>query len=258
MGSPLPQGARPSYTFGGSGGGGDSESAEDQQHQQQQGSEFAFSCGEISGALTLYFVAGQNEADEGRLFIGPHAPEHRQVNTAVLVALSRALARRIFELHRGHRNQQLMIRQQKSSASIKAELAARHELALELESAKSVALTQLQQVQDDNETLRAQLRAEKGVAAEAVQAHKNLAKQLQRVTTDLKSESSRELTDVKAEAHRAETVAQAELARRDAIIAMLRDERKAGDKAKRELAVSLEREKSLDTNRYEVGEDERG
>jgi hypothetical protein len=39
---------------------------------------------------------------------------------------------------------------------------------------------------------------------------------------------------------------------------MLRDERKAGDKAKRELAVSLEREKSLDTNRYEVGEDERG
>jgi hypothetical protein len=184
--------------------------------------------------------------------IGAHATEHHHASGAVLVALGRALARRVFELHRGHRNQQLMLRQQKSVAGIKTELAARHQLALELESAKSVALTQLQQAQEDVETLRTQLRQEKSVAAEAVAAHKQLAKQMSRVTSDLKTESDRELSDVKAEAHRNETMAQAELARRDAIITVLRDERKAADKNKRELAVALEREKALDKSKYEV------
>ena len=217
------------------------------QAEPEGGSEFAFSCGEVSGALVVYF---QSQSQPQPL--GQHLEGHEESAAGMLVALSRALARRVFELHRGFRNQQLMLRQQRSALSIKTELAARHELALELESAKSVALTQLQQSQEECEALRAQVRAEKSAAAEAVAAHKSLAKQLQRVSTDLKVESSRELAETKAEAHRAEAAAAAEVARRDAIITVLRDDKKAGDKAKRELAVALEREKSVEKSKYEV------
>jgi hypothetical protein len=217
------------------------------QAEPEGGSEFAFSCGEISGALVVYFQPQPQPHP-----LGLHLEGHEESAAGMLVALSRALARRVFELHRGFRNQQLMLRQQRSALSIKTELAARHELALELESAKSVALTQLQQAQEECEALRAQVRAEKSAAAEAVAAHKSLAKQLQRVSTDLKVESSRELAETKAEAHRAEATAAAEVARRDAIITVLRDDKKAGDKAKRELAVALEREKAVEKSKYEV------
>ena len=44
-----------------------------------------------------------------------------------------------------------MIKTQQASLTLKAELAARHEMCLEMESAKSVAVTQLQQTHEDLE-----------------------------------------------------------------------------------------------------------
>ena len=72
-------------------------------------SEYAFSCGEIAGSLTVQWMArtnnqGTGSAEGSRAFsMGVYSAANRNACQALLVSLARGLARRAFELNRGAR-----------------------------------------------------------------------------------------------------------------------------------------------------------
>ena len=198
------------------------------------GSEFNFECGEISGTVTIIWLAPQSpdyhddrhevSPGSGEENFGEYSVRHREETSFMLAALVKALARRIFELHRGHHNKKLMIAQARSLSRIKAELIERTQQQMSTESRKSVLETVTNDMRNQVDALNAQLKVEQQINIEAIVSNKQLTERSLKITAGVRSEYAKELGAIKDEFSRREQNHRDELGRREAVINYMREQ----------------------------------
>ena len=228
------------------------------------GVEFVLECVEVAGRLVVHHMTGEelrlcagralaglqqgddwdpieqerglrDEVAEGgedadaaaRFAAGTTSKEYRRRERSVLQTLARALARRVYELHKGKQNLQVLADKKSEAAQHQRrvkEVSERLEL---LESAKASLFVQYSQTLEECDNMRRRLSEERDVAAATKTQH------LQAVAS---------YNDNVAELRR-------ELARKDALlsqsIAAVQQERKLGEDKK--AAVSKELERALES-----------
>jgi len=205
-------------------------------------SEFTFECGEISGVMALTWldsymavdgssiVNGHSSyvhsiSDEKQRRFGAYSVRHREETSQLLAALVKAMARRIFELHRGHHNKKLMIMQQRNLSKVKADLGTRTQLLMEMESKKSVLATQSEHHAQIANALEAELVKTKKALEEMKLTHKLVMDKANNATAGIRAEYSKTIEGLRETLRAREKELKDEIGRREAVIDHMRTER---------------------------------
>jgi hypothetical protein len=205
-------------------------------------SEFTFECGEISGVMALTWldsymavdgssiINGHSTSvhaisDEKQRRFGAYSVRHREETSQLLAALVKAMARRIFELHRGHHNKKLMIMQQRNLSKVKADLSTRTQLLMEMESKKSVFATQSEEHAKIANALEAELVTTKKALEESKLTHKLVMEKANNATAGIRGEYVKTIEGLQETLKNREKELQDEIGRREAVIDHMRSER---------------------------------
>ena len=216
-------------------------------------SEYTFECGEISGVMALTWIDSYMAVDGSEIVNGHSSPirvsdakqkrfsaysvRHREETSHLLAALVKAIARRIFELHRGHGNKKLMIMQQRNLSKIKADLSTRTQLLMDLESKKSVLATQAEQYASAANVAEAELVKAKKALEDMKETHKLVLAKTNNATAGIRAEYVKQIEELQETLQRREKELLDEIGRREAVIDHMRTER-AKELAAIELAKS--------------------
>eukprot|EP01033_Poteriospumella_lacustris_P010537 gene10537-7494_t len=115
----------------------------------------------------------------------------RQGCEEVLETVGRALARRVFELHRGAKNQRRMREKQAALSQATAQLQATHQQVETLEATQSLTLHELRDRSAEAERAKGALLAEQKALKEALAQKKEMNAHLQRTLAELRREADK-------------------------------------------------------------------
>ena len=206
-------------------------------------SEFTFECGEVSGELALTWldshmaidgssiINGHENSDTHEISdakkqrFGYYSMRHRDETAHLLASIVKAMARRVFELHRGHHNKKLMIMQQRNLSRLKADLGRTQNELMNMESSKSVLKSQNNENEEVLRKLESDLVSAKKAAEELKITNKKLTERAVKTTAGIRAEYTKEIFELQENLKGREKELLEEIGRREAVINHMKSER---------------------------------
>ncbi len=198
-------------------------------------SEFSYECGELSGDVTFYWKSSKVHMDtlaaaavstRGGDFV-EMLDEEKQAQerdqSRLIAHFVQALSRRLYELLRGGRLQQIMVVQQRSLVNTKARNVTLEQEYEKAATAQAHLLTETQTLEAKNKELVHQLRIEKQVNIEALESNRAMATKVETITQSVRNEHEREMRLMKNVYDKEKELLELDLGQREAVIKLMRE-----------------------------------
>ena len=197
-------------------------------------SEYSYECGEIRGVVSIYWKNSDEQlarkfriasavGDDAVAAIEAERKYHEEETAHLMAHLVQAVARRLFELVRGGRLQQIMVVQQRHLVEARGAEAILKRRTQNAESNSKMLEKEMNQLEKDNNALMQQLRVEKQVNLEALDANKKLADKTAHITQAVRSEHQREVDLMRNVYEKEKELLELDVGQREAVIKLLRE-----------------------------------